>query len=528
MITLDGETLTVNRLGRIVLFGDAFDIRVQNIVAASHELLIAALKRGMRIYGVNTNYGKDVSYIVPYRKIVPLQKNCIRALLCGISPSAEKSFPESIVRGAMLTRVNCFLKGYSAVRPILIETLAEAVERGLIPCVPPYGSMGASGDLAPSAYLANFVFGGFANPRLLCYTPSGIMPISEVYEKHKFNPLRVIAPKECLSMVNNVSFCASIAAQAIYRLKRIGILLGIFTALASQAARCFSEDFFSDTQELRSGQGSGASTFAAMVTALNDGSPLLRDAEKFRMMPQTDIPLQDAYSLGRCAAQHLGTFYDLVKYIEERLNGIVNSVHDNPIVDPYHNRIRHSGNFYAGDIASYMDWMRVEIGKAAKYLHAVVNRLVDEHKNSGLAANLVWEQDGTQNGFKGLNLVETDLATTLSGVMAISPLTVPSERDNQDIVSLGFRSAAVTYERMEILESLMAASLIIALQAFDLRLKISGKTMKSPNQVLNQTLLGFYKNMRVVVPVAKQDVSHHENIENLTAYIRRLTLEALS
>ena len=49
----------------------------------------------------------------------------------------------------MLLRANSLAKGFSGVRPVVIDTLCEMLNRGVHPVIPSQGSVGASGDLAP-------------------------------------------------------------------------------------------------------------------------------------------------------------------------------------------------------------------------------------------------------------------------------------------------------------------------------------------------------------------------------------------
>ena len=48
----------------------------------------------------------------------------------------------------MLLRANSLAKGHSGVRPVVIDTLCEMLNRGVVPYVPSQGSVGASGNRA--------------------------------------------------------------------------------------------------------------------------------------------------------------------------------------------------------------------------------------------------------------------------------------------------------------------------------------------------------------------------------------------
>lgn len=59
-------------------------------------------------------------------------------------------YREEQVRGMMLLRANALCVGISGVRPVLVEMLIEMLNKGVTPVIPQKGSLGASGDLAPS------------------------------------------------------------------------------------------------------------------------------------------------------------------------------------------------------------------------------------------------------------------------------------------------------------------------------------------------------------------------------------------
>ena len=50
-------------------------------------------------------------------------------------------------------------KGFSGVRPEVVELLLELLNRGVHPVIPEQGSVGASGDLAPLSHLALVLVG---------------------------------------------------------------------------------------------------------------------------------------------------------------------------------------------------------------------------------------------------------------------------------------------------------------------------------------------------------------------------------
>ena len=59
----------------------------------------------------------------------------------------------------LLVRANTLAKGHSGVRPLIIDTLLAMLRAGVYPVVPVQGSLGASGDLAPTAHIGLVLIG---------------------------------------------------------------------------------------------------------------------------------------------------------------------------------------------------------------------------------------------------------------------------------------------------------------------------------------------------------------------------------
>src|SRR5919204_4544093 len=106
-------------------------------------------------YAITTGVGKLSDVRIAPEQIRELQVNLLRSHAVGVGEPLSE--PE--VRAMMLLRANSLAKGFSGVRPIVIDTLCEMLNRGLHPVVPSQGSVGASGDLAPLAHLALVMIG---------------------------------------------------------------------------------------------------------------------------------------------------------------------------------------------------------------------------------------------------------------------------------------------------------------------------------------------------------------------------------
>jgi len=66
-------------------------------------------------------------------------------MILPIGTELSHAMPVSWVRGAMVLRINNFLRAHSSVRWEVIEMLGLLLEKNVIPVIPNQGSVSASG-----------------------------------------------------------------------------------------------------------------------------------------------------------------------------------------------------------------------------------------------------------------------------------------------------------------------------------------------------------------------------------------------
>ena len=155
-LLINGNDLHVDDLievvrGREVALDPAAKPKIKRSRAAVERLVAD----GTVAYGVTTGFGRFKDKVIPPDQVRQLQLNLIRSHAVGVGPFLE----ESCVRAMLATRANTLAKGYSGVRPAVIELLLEMLNRGVHPRIPSQGSLGASGDLAPLAHLTLVLIG---------------------------------------------------------------------------------------------------------------------------------------------------------------------------------------------------------------------------------------------------------------------------------------------------------------------------------------------------------------------------------
>src|ERR1700752_4305087 len=156
-VILGGQSLTLGQIEAVSLRRCPVSIAQAALtrVSEGRDLIEEILATGETVYGVNTGFGKLSDVRIPSEKLAELQIIPVPSHAGGVGQPLSE--PES--RAMLLLRANVLAKGYSGVRPALLDLLAAMLNAGGHPVIPEKGSVGASGDLAPLAHLALVVIG---------------------------------------------------------------------------------------------------------------------------------------------------------------------------------------------------------------------------------------------------------------------------------------------------------------------------------------------------------------------------------
>ena len=149
---LDLETLRQVHARTLAL---GIDVAAQPAIAASAAVVQAAAAGSAAVYGVNTGFGKLAGTRIGADDLATLQLNLIRSHAAGVG----EALAPAVVRLMLALKAASLARGYSGVRPQVIDTLIAVHNAGLVPFVPAQGSGGASGDLAPLAHMTLALLG---------------------------------------------------------------------------------------------------------------------------------------------------------------------------------------------------------------------------------------------------------------------------------------------------------------------------------------------------------------------------------
>ena len=133
----------------------------------------------------------------------------------------------------LLLRARTLAAGYSGVRPELPARLLELLGRGLLPVIPGKGSVGASGDLAQLAHLAQPLIGEGRLRRAGAADPGG-RPAAELLAEEGLRPLK-LAPKEGLALVNGTEPMQALLAFSVHEAQMLVRAADVACALSVEA-----------------------------------------------------------------------------------------------------------------------------------------------------------------------------------------------------------------------------------------------------------------------------------------------------
>ena len=446
-VVVGAGPLSIEDVARVAR--EASEVRIaggaKSRIADGRARLEEMLARGERIYGVNTGVGGNIGISLAPGQMETLQHNLMRHMACGTGAA----LPNDVVRAATLLRIVTFAGGASAVRNIVVDALAALLNRGVTPIVPRYGSVGASGDLMPSAYIAR-VLVGFGEVEV----NGRRMSAGEALASVGLQPIR-FAPKEGLALINGTTVMTG--AAALLWLDSFRVLRALLAAVALSVEAMQAPDLpYQPWVHERKGHPGQLAVAAHVLELLRDSA---------YTQPSSG---QTGYSL-RCVPQGLGPAWEALQDSRAVIEREINSANDNPLIDPDTGVMYKAGNFYGGHIARLLDAWKIDYAVMANWGNALMAMLVDDRFNAGLPVNLTPEP-GVNCGFKGMQLSVTSLACAVRQMAGPSSIhSLPTEQYNQDVVSLGMHAAVTAMDALECVRNLTAMVLLASAQAVDLR-----------------------------------------------------------
>ena len=453
---IDGETLSLEDVERV-----ATDPGVHVVVAEvamerirrSRAVVERALEKGAVVYGVTTGFGRLAETPIPADRIEELQINLIRSHACGFGAP----LPREEVRAITLLRANVLARGFSGVRPAVVERLLDLLNHGIHPVIPEQGSVGASGDLAPLSHLALVLVGeGEAE------VGGQVMPGAEALRRAGLEPLRLQA-KEGLALNNGTQVMTGIGALLLRGAERVVDAADVAGAMSLEGLRGTPDAFHPAIMRARPHPGQAAS--AERLRAL------LADSEIRESHRHDDPRVQDAYAL-RCMPQVHGAARNALTYVRQVLETEANSATDNPLVFPDEGAeglVLSGGNFHGQPVAQVLDLLAIALADVASISERRVERLVNPDLSGDLPPFLT-RDPGVCSGFMIAQITAAALVSE-NKVLAhpASVDSVPTGANKEDHVSMGTHAAVKARRVLRNTEAVLGIELLCAAQALEFR-----------------------------------------------------------
>lgn len=499
-ITLTGSDLTIDQIIDLVA-------NPKTKVAVSQKSISGVKKtysfvkehaKSEIIYGVNTGFGPMAGRVVGSQQLIDLQYNLIRSHAVGMG----NPLPPSYVLAAMIVRLNTLAKGFSGVSPELLKHLEAFINHRIIPVVPEHGAVGTSGDLVQLAHIALALIGEgeafYKGKRKL---------VTTILKEVNIQPYS-LQPKEGLSLINGTAMMTGIGALICADAQKLLDLEVRSGAFALELVHAFTDSLNETLHAIR--PHTGQSEIAKKLRTLTNSSKLLRTRKNFTKqfningdVQQLPEIVQEVYSL-RCIPQILGPIYDTLLTTKKVIETEMNSVTDNPIVDVDNEVFIHGGNFHGDYVAATLDQLKMTLIKLTMLSERRINFFLNENVNKTFPPFLNLAKPGLTLSLQGLQFVATS-TTARSQTLAFPQYvhSIPTNADNQDVVSMGTDAALITQSVIDNAYIVLIIELVVLSQAADCT-PITAKELCVSSQELYSLIRKFIKTVRTDSSLSNQ------------------------
>src|SRR5215831_7663191 len=494
-LQINGNDLSLDELRQVVYGRRPVELAAaaRSTVMAARQVVEKLLRENRVAYAINTGVGKLSDVHIEPAQNRQLQVNLIRSHSAGVG----EPLSQEETRAMMLLRANSLAKGFSGVRPEVIDLICAMLNKSVHPVVPSQGSVGASGDLAPLAHLALAMIGEGQ-----VWSGNGRASSAEALQRAGITPL-VPEAKEAISLINGTQAMLAVGTLSLLAAETLAATADVLGAMSLDALHGTDVAFDARIHDAR--PHAGQMEVAANLRRLLAGSEI-RESHK-------DCGrVQDAYSL-RCIPQVHGAVRDTLGFCRRTFEVEMNSAVDNPLVfvkGHGEGDIISGGNFHGQPLAFALDYMAISLTALAGISERRIERLVNPTLNEGLPPFLAPDA-GINSGFMMPQVTAAALASENKGLAHPASVdSITTSGNKEDYVSMGMAAAIKLKRVVANTTHLLAIEACAAAQALDLLAPLKS----------SQLLQKAHAAIRKVSPKIEHDRVFAEDFAKLAELIR--------
>ena len=469
---LDGPGVRIEDVAAVARNGEAVELTSQATarMEAARDV-VERLAAGEAKYGISTGFGALATVPIPENRRTALQMALVRSHAAGMGPPVE----QEVVRAMMFLRARTLALGASGARPVVAQRMIDLLNADIVPVVPEYGSLGASGDLAPLAHGALAMLGegevmhrGARKPAIEALRAEDIEPV-------------VLKEKEGLSVTNGTDAILGMLCLAVLDARRLLRQADAITAMTIEGLLATAAPFAADLQALRPHLGQALS--AANLRMAVDQSTIVASHV------EDDPRVQDAYSI-RCTPSVHCAARDTVEHAARVAEVELASSIDNPMVLS-DGRVESCGNFHGAPLGFVADFMAIALAEVGAISERRMDRMLDPTRSHGLPPFVAGEV-GVDSGLMIGHYTAAAMASENKRLAAPASVdSLPTSAMQEDHVSMAWGAVRKLRVLIDNVRRILAVELTIGCRAVELRAPLQpGPTAAAMLRVVRESVDG--------------------------------------
>ena len=450
-IQLDGPGVTIGDVVAVARHSARVELTDSAVerMAASRAVVDRLASGSDAVYGLSTGFGALANVSIEPERRQDLQHALVRSHAAGMGDPVE---PE-VVRAMMFLRARTLALGFSGARPLVAQAMLDVVNAGIVPVVPEYGSLGASGDLAPLAHAALALLGeGEA------FVADTRQPASTALANAGLGPI-TLSEKEGLAVTNGTDGILGMLCLAVADAAQLLTQADVTAATTVEGLMATDRAFSAELLELRPHPGQATS-----ATNLRN---LLADSPIIASHLADDDRVQDAYSI-RCTPQVHGAARDTLDHVRRVADWELAAAIDNPMVLP-DGRVESGGNFHGAPLGFAADFLAIALTEVGAIAERRMDRVLDRTRSHGLPPFLAHEVGVDSGMMIGQYTAAAMCAENRRLAAPASVDSLPTSGMQEDHVSMAWGAVRKLRRVVDNVRRILAIELTIAARAVDLR-----------------------------------------------------------